>query len=757
MAVAVGVTTIVKRDGRVVPFDPNKIAVAVRKCLIGTHGQAEENTVWEITNLAHNTVVARTEDGWQPTVEGVQDIVETVLQASGRFQAAKHYILYRVEHERQRAERPIPAEVIEAFAQSDRYFPHPLQKFQFFDKYARFSYEFGRRETYVEAVDRVVAQLHRLTSGYAELGPEVFQRIRRFMLEMKAMPSMRMLSMAGEAFERDNATQYNCTYLPIDSIDAWCEAMWLSMAGCGVGGSVEQEYVEKFPRVARQKNGPKMLWVVEDSSQGWCEALRAGCEAWFTGEDVTFNFSLVRPRGSILRVKGGRASGHEPLERLLTFTRERILARQGTTLRTIDAHDIFCAVGGAAVSGGVRRTAMISLFDHDDYEMLTAKSGDFERQNNQRWNANNSTVWPDIEHLSQQAFMEQFMEMFRNGRGEPGVFSREAARTMMPDRRDHDHQFGSNPCGEIILRPWGMCNLTAAVARSGDTYETLAEKVEVAAIIGTIQSLGTRFPYLRPMWKQNCEEERLLGVDITGQMDCSLLTGEEGPLTMVALKTLAVNTNFRVAAALGIRKSAAVTTVKPSGNISQLLDCSSGIHARWAPYYIRNVRVNGSSALAKVLMDAGAPMQPENGDDPINPRTWVVSFPIKAPEGAITRNEHSALAQCEFWLQNKIHWTEHNPSVTITYKPDEKVGLLNWLWEHRDKIGGMAFLPSFDAKYDQLPYIEIDQEEYERRVAEFPEIDFSKIYHYESEDMTTSASTPSCDAPVCEIKSEIAS
>jgi ribonucleoside-triphosphate reductase (thioredoxin) len=751
-------TTIIKRSGQEVPFDIGKIDAALTKCFAGL-GQAPETPIEQLALRVTNIVAAQHErTGAPPTVEGVQDIVEMVLQAAGEYDAAKAYILYRAEHERQRAERPIPEDVRAAFELDEQFFPTALQRFQFYDKYSRFDYDRGRRETYVEAVDRVVAQLHRLTQGYGELGSETFQRIRSAMLAMRAMPSMRMMSMAGPAFERDNATQYNCTYLPIDGIDAWAEAMWLSMAGCGVGFSVEQVYVDQFPKIRRQRAQPRKLHVIEDSSQGWCEALKVGCQAWFEGDDVAFDYSLIRPRGAILRIKGGRASGPEPLQRLLDFTRKRILSRQGTTLRPIDAHDITCAVGSAAVSGGVRRTAMISIFDYDDHAMLTAKSGDFERENSQRWNANNSTVWDDLEGLTQDRFVGQFMEMVRSGRGEPGIFNREAARTLMPPRRfreDADGEpikFGSNPCGEIILRPWGMCNLTAAVARADDTYDSLAEKVEVAAIIGTIQSLGTHFPYLRPQWKQNCEEERLLGVDITGQMDCPMLTGPAGPAVMSALRQVAVKANERTADSLGIFHSAAVTTVKPSGNISQLLDCSSGIHARWAPYYIRNVRVSGSSALSRVLRDAGAPMQPENGDDPVNPHTWVVSFPVKAPEGAITRNDRSAIEQCEYWLRNKLHWTEHNPSVTITYKPDEVIDLMKWVWEHRQVLGGMAFLPSFDQKYDQLPYIEIDREEYERRVAEFPEIDFAKVYRYESEDWTTASMTPACDGPVCEVE-----
>jgi len=317
----------------------------------------------------------------------------------------------------------------------------------------------------------------------------------------------------------------------------------------------------------------------------------------------------------------------------------------------------------------------------------------------------------------------------------------------LPDGFDANG-FGAHKRGEIILRPWQFCNLTSVVARQDDTIETMREKVELATILGTIQSLAVHFPGLRPQWKQNCEEERLLGVDISGQMD-SPIAQDAG--VKDGLRHVAVEVNRMTARALGINQSASITCVKPSGNSSQLLDASSGIHARWAPYYIRNVRVSASSPLAKVLKDAGMPMSPENGDDPVNPRTWVVSFPVKAPDGAVTRNDRSAVEQCEFWLQNKLHWTEHNPSVTITYRPDEVIDVMKWVWDHREKIGGMAFLPAFDAKYDQLPYIEIDQAEYERRMAELPDIDFSKIYRYEVDDRRNAAQELACSAGVCSV------
>jgi ribonucleoside-diphosphate reductase alpha chain len=507
-----------------------------------------------------------------------------VLQAAGEFEAAKHYILYRAEHAKQRGERPIPVQVRQAFAESDQYFPTPLQRFQFFDKYSRFNYDFGRRETWIETVDRSVDYMYELAG--ARLPAATYDRIRRAILEMRSMPSMRLLAMAGPAARRNSIAIYNCSYQPVESIDSFVEALIISMSGCGVGFSAESRYVENFPRVKRQSNAAPRKYTVEDSAEGWADALRAGLETWFEGGDIRFDLSLLRPAGAALRTKGGRASGPEPLRVMLEFARSRILARQGSFLRPIDAHDIMCAVGNAAVSGGVRRTAMISLFDYDDDEMRLSKSSDFERDNSQRWNANNSAVWPEG-GLTQPEFIHQFLEMVESERGEPGIFNRQAALAMRPTRRKLA-EFGTNPCGEIVLRPWQFCNLTAAVARHDDTFETLREKVEIAAIIGTIQSMATNFPGLRPQWQQNCEEERLLGVDITGQMD-SLAAQDSG--IKDRLRQIAIEVNRQTAQTLGINQSAAITCVKPSGNSSQLLDCSSGLHARWAPYYIRNVRV----------------------------------------------------------------------------------------------------------------------------------------------------------------------
>ncbi|MCS7092575.1 MAG: ATP cone domain-containing protein [Patescibacteria group bacterium] len=732
---------IKKRDGRVVEFDIKKIETAMEKCF-ASFNRTPEIPVSNLAKWVANIISAKYE---LPNVEHVQDAVEIVLQAAGEFEAAKRYILYRAEHAKLREARPIPPEVKQAFEESDKFFPTQLQKFQFFDKYSRFNYTLGRRETWVETVDRSVSFLRELAGD--ALKTQEYEKLRTMILEMKAMPSMRLIATAGECARRQNISIYNCSYLPVDSVDAFCEALLISMSGCGVGFSVESVYVEKLPRVKRQTGKTKDTFVIPDTTEGWIEALRIGMNTWLDGGDIKFDYSQVRPAGAILKVKGGRASGPEPLKQMLDFAKNRILARQGSFLRTIDAHDIMCMVGHAAVSGGVRRTAMISLFDWDDMDMRLAKSGDFERDNWQRWNANNSVVIPEG-GITQQEFMRLMLDMFESERGEPGIFNRPGAIKFRPERRK-EARFGTNPCGEINLRPNEFCNLSIAVARQEDTYESLREKVEVATILGTIQSLATHFPGLRPIWKKNCEEERLLGVDITGQMDCPVV---QDPSVMMRLRQVAVETNRIYAERFKINQSAAVTCVKPSGNSSQLLNTSSGLHARMAPYYIRNVRVGAHTPVFKVLRDASVPMDPENGQTVENATTYVAHFPVKSPDGAITQKDRGAIEQCEYWLQNKIFWTEHNPSVTITYQPYEILDLTRWLWEHREYIGGMSFLPAMDAKYAQMPYEEITKEEYQKLADSFPDIDFSKIYRYEEEDYTTAAQEIACTSGSCEIE-----
>lgn len=731
---------IVKRDGSAVVFESFKITEALKKCFQSV-GKSPSCGLEEVTKRVCNVVYAKYKGG-VPTVENVQDAVEYILQADGEFEAAKHYILFRDERRRLREDRPVPQDVKDAFKLDEQYFPTTIQAFQFYDKYSRFDYSIGRRETWVETVDRAVDFLYELAGERLDIS--IYERIRLGILNHKVMPSMRLLAMAGDPARRDNTTIYNCSYLPVDSLESFVEGLLISMAGCGVGFSVEEENVGKLPVIKRQKhNKYPTIYVVEDTAEGWAYILRTALHKWFDGDDLQFDFSQIRPAGSILYTKGGRASGPEPLIKLLAFTKKTIFSRQGRRLRTIDAHDIMCAVGSAAVAGGVRRTAMISLFDEDDHLMMTAKSGNIAQDAPQRWNANNSMVWSTTNEIT---FIERFHQMIKDGRGEPGIFNREVARATMPKRRNKNWQFGTNPCGEIILRPRQFCNLSAVINRKGDNFDVLKDKIELATIIGTIQSMATYFPNLSDEWRKNCEDERLLGVDITGQLDHTF----ELRRTFNQLREYALETNAEIANSLGINQSAAITCVKPSGNTSILVNCSSGLHARWAPYYLKNARVSIESPLYKVMKDAGVPMTPENGED--GKHTMVVHFPIKSPEGAVTRNDRSAVEQCEWWAVNKNDWTEHNPSVTITYKPDEVIELMQWVHNNLNIIGGMSFFPAFDGKYDLLPLVEITEEEYNRRIAEFPIVDWSKIYQYEIDDQTKAAQELACMAGICELE-----
>lgn len=639
----------------------------------------------------------------------------------------------------------IPASVKKAFKDADQYFPTQIQKFQFFDKYARYNYDLGRRETWIETVTRATDYLKEISES--KLPQEEYDRIHKFILEMKATPSMRLLAMAGPSARRQNIGIYNCSYLPVDAIDSYVEGLIISMSGCGVGFSVETQYVNKLPEVKMQTGTILPTFTIPDSTEGWADAVRLGLETWFSGENIQFDYSQIREAGAPLHVKGGRASGPDPLEEFLDFAKKTILSRQGKKLRTVDAHDIMCMVGKAAVSGGVRRTAMISLFDWDDELMRNCKNGDNLVGNEQRWNANNSAVWP-TGGLNQQQIAKQMLDMAEGQRGEPGIFSRENASRLRPDRR-RDSTFGTNPCGEINLRPYEFCNLSIAIARADDTEETLKQKVEVATLIGTIQSMATSFPGLRDIWRKNCEEERLLGVDINGQMDSAVA---QDPKIMERLRKHAVETNKKYAEFLGIPQSASVTCVKPSGNSSQLFNCASGLHARWAPFYIRNVRVNTRVPLFRILKDAGVPMDPENGQTAENATSYVIHFPVKSPEGAITRKSRGAIEQCEYWLLSKKHWTEHNPSVTINYKPDELIDLMQWVAKNREYVGGMSFLPTDDSQYAQMPYEEISEEVYNEKIAAFPNIDFSKLFLYEKADYSTAAQELACMSGQCEIE-----
>lgn len=548
----------------------------------------------------------------------------------------------------------------------------------------------------------------------------------------------------------------NCAYLPIDSWDAFGELLYILMQGTGAGFSVEVDYVDSLPRIKRQKDGKPKKYIVPDTTEGWCSALTMGLKTWAAGEDVVYDFSRIRPQGTVLRTKGGRASGPEPLKQLLLFVRDKMLAAQGRRLDPIDAHDIACFCGQIVQVGGVRRAALISLSDLDDRDLREAKNGQFWLHNVQRAMANNSTVYDDRPKAAQ--FMEEWLALMKSGSGERGIFNRGGLAKQLPKRRKKVGEFGVNPCGEIILRPRQFCNLSIAIARPEDTQKSLARKVRLATIFGTLQSLLTDFKFISPKWRENCEEERLLGVDITGQMDCPALRPENDPdlesyrvKLLADLRQVAIDTNKEFAEKLGIPQSAAVTCIKPSGNSAQLFNCSSGLHPRYAKYYLRRLRIGAYTPIAKLLEDAGVSWFPEVGQTRDSATVRVVEFPVKSPDGAPTRHDLSAIEQLNNWLAWKLYYTEHNPSVTIYVSDEEWPSVGAWVYEHFDQIGGLSFLPKDGGVYELAPYEEIDQKEYERRTKTLPIIDFSKLPDYEKEDMTELQREFGCTGDKCEV------
>lgn len=614
-------------------------------------------------------------------------------------------------------------------------------------RYARWLEEENRRETWSETVSRYMTKVV-VPKTRDEI---VVDDIEEAILGLEIMPSMRALMTAGPALDRDNTAGYNCSYLPVDDPKSFDEAMFILLCGTGVGFSVERQYVSKLPEVPDQLFVAEDVIVVHDSKEGWAKSFRKLVAMLYAGEIPTWDTSKVRKAGAKLKTFGGRASGPAPLEDLFRFTVAMFKGAQGRKLSSIECHDLMCKIGEVVVVGGVRRSAMISLSNLSDDRMRHAKSGNWWEGQGQRALANNSVAYtekPDME-----TFMREWLSLVESKSGERGIFSRPASKKQAnkSGRRNADYDFGTNPCSEIILRPYQFCNLTEVVVRATDTLEDLERKVTLATILGTIQSTYTHFPYLRKIWQKNTEEERLLGVSLTGIMDNKLLGPSNAGLdkTLKRLKDVAVATNAEWAERLGIPASAAITCVKPSGTVSQLVDSASGIHARHSAYYIRTVRGDNKDPLTQFMKDQGIPnepcvMKPET--------TTVFSFPQKSPQGAITRNDMTAIEQLSLWLTYQRNWCEHKPSVTITVRDHEWMEVGAWVFKHFDEVSGVSFLPHSDHTYQQAPYQDCSEREYLDALALMPEqIDWTKLSDYEKEDMTKSSQTFACSSGVCEI------
>ena len=626
----------------------------------------------------------------------------------------------------------------------NNYLPTDYQAFIHTSRYAKY-FDGKGREAWPETVDRYIENV----IG-DKVDSDTKDEIMFAILNLEIMPSMRAMMTAGIALDRDNTAGYNCSYLPVDDPKSFDEAMFILLCGTGVGFSVERQFISKLPEIPKLFDSDTTI-VVKDSKEGWAKAFRQLLVLLWAGEVPQWDVSRVRPAGARLKTFGGRASGPAPLVDLFNFAVKMFREAEGRKLSSIECHDLMCKIGEIVVVGGVRRSAMISLSNLSDDRMRHAKSGNWWDNEPQRALANNSVAY--TEKPDSLSFMREWMALVESGSGERGIFNREASKRQAAKngRRNSDFDFGTNPCSEIILRPYQFCNLTEVVVRATDTVDDLARKVKLDTILGTIQSTYTKFPYLRKIWTTNTEEERLLGVSLTGIMDNPVMTTKNKGLdkTLENLRNVAVVTNAEWADRLGIPQSAAITCVKPSGTVSQLVDSASGIHARHSPYYVRTVRGDNKDPLTTFMKDQGIPSEP----DVFKPdQTTVFSFPVKAPNKAVVTSDLSAVDQLKMWLMYQRHWSEHKPSVTINVKKDEWFEVGTFVYEHFDEMSGVSFLPYNEHTYQQAPYQEIDKEEYKNILVTMPKtIDWSRLSEYEKEDTTTSSQTMACTGDVCEV------
>ena len=638
--------------------------------------------------------------------------------------------------------------------------PTPYQEFIHKSRYARWLENDGRRENFDETVDRYIkfmAYQVKEKCGY-ELPSKDITDLRDAILSLEIMPSMRAMMTSGPALARDNISGYNCSYIPVDSPRSFDECMYILMCGTGVGFSVERYNVSKLPVVSDNFHDSDTVIKVGDSKPGWAKAYRELIALLYAGQVPEIDVSAVRPAGERLKTMGGRASGPQPLIDLFNFTIKTFKKAHGRKLFPIECHDLMCKVGEIVVVGGVRRSALISLSNLDDDQMAHAKSGEWwdepDRRifrNGQRALANNSVAYEAKPEMG--TFMREWVSLYESKSGERGIFNRQAADIQVGrnGRREQGHMWGTNPCSEIILRPYQFCNLSEVVVREHDTLKSLKRKVRLATILGTMQSTLTDFKYLRKVWKDNTEEERLLGVSLTGIMDHSVLSKNvDSKRWLEEMKQAAVDTNKQYAEMFGIPVSAAITCVKPSGTVSQLVDAASGIHARHNDYYIRTVRADNKDPLTQFLMDSGVPAE----RDVTKPdSTTVFSFPMKSPDGAVTRTETTAVEQLELWKTYALHWCEHKPSITVSVKEDEWLEVGAWVYENFDVASGVSFLPFSDYTYQQQPYQDIEPDEYlewKDRMS-YVNIDWSRLQDFEKEDTTSGSRELACTAGVCEV------
>lgn len=755
------VPKIQKRDGSIVPFDFNKIVQAIYKAMLTMEAGSEEEAAMVGHKVMAGVVkIAKKYKNFLPTVEGIQDEVERELILSDYVTTAKHYILYRNNRAKLREHGiKVPEKVRQIVEESKKYFKgNPLGEFVYLRSYAKWVEGEGRRESWIETVDRYIGFMKENLEN--KLTTKEYNEVREAILNHEAMPSMRLMQFGGVAARRCNACAYNCAFIAPTKLQDFGEIMYLSASGCGVGFAVESKNIQALPQIKPQTGKTSPTYVIEDSKEGWCDALVLGLSNWFDGKDIKFDYSKIRPAGARLKTMGGKASGPDPLRLLLDFTREIILQKQGRRLTNLNAHDIICKIGEAIVSGGVRRSAMISLSDLDDVEMRDAKKGQFYHTDPHRSMSNNSAVYE--RKPTNIEFMDEWVALMKSGSGERGIFNRGGLRKTLPERRIKvlDDSYakvrskgpmgdpGTNPCGEIILQSKQFCNLTEVVARATDNEQSLLRKARVAAILGTYQSTLTRFNYLSKSWKDNCEMERLLGVSITGQWDCETVRNSK---ILKKMKNEIIKTNKKYAKRFGINASTCTTCTKPSGTVSQMVNCASGMHPRHSQYYIRRIRISATDSLFKLLRDQGVPYYPEVGQTKEDAHTFVLEFPVKSPKKSVFKDDMSALEQLEYWKMVKENYTEHNPSQTISIGENEWIEVAHWLYKNWDIIGGLSFLPRSDFVYRLAPYEIIDKDTYEKMLSRIENIDYSKLITYELQDETEMKRELACAGGTCEL------
>ncbi len=745
-----------KRDGELVPFDCKKIRKALFKCFNAATGDGlfadAEKVVEKITKGVVNAIEAQHLK--EPEVEHVQRLVIQQLWMEGLFEAAEHYQNYRERHRKARLAKPIPPEVAERVRVDQKHFPSDLQYYQFMSKFSRWKEEEKRRETWRETTsDRVIPWLKNIQLAGSPVRDKLtdgeWKMLEDAMYDLEASPAMRVVQMAGPALDRCHVGAYNCAYQPLSDLFSFPEMLYILMQGTGEGFSCENEYVADLPKIQPQKGKQRDTLVVEDSTEGWCNAYFELLQRLWDGHDAFLDVSGVRKKGTRLKIKGGRASGPEPYLELISFARHLVKGKQGRRLDDIDAHDLACMTGKIVQVGGVRRAAEISLSDLSSMSMRNAKSGNWYSHSVHRTMANNSAVYDFPGQVPVEVFMEEWLSLTKSKSGERGIFNRQAALKHSPARRKWaGYKPGCNPCAEILLRPFQFCNLSIAIARPWDTVETLKRKVRIAAYFGKLQSLCTKFNYIRPDWKKNCEEERLLGVDITGHADCPLLKfdNEQRKILLRELNAEVEKVDIELSRRFGVNRSAANTTIKPGGDSAVLFDCASGVSPRFSEYYMRWVRESAGSPVAKFLLESGVPSAPA----PEAPDSLMVfGFPKKSPAGATTRKEMTARQQFFNWLEWKDNWAEHSVSATIYVDDHEWPELGGLVYNHIDKITGLSFLPRDNGVYTYAPHEEMSAEQYEEAMSKFPDLNWAKLPEYESEDMTETAQTFACVGDKC--------